>query len=309
MTVNILISVYNRIDSTLECLSCIDKQTYGDLKVILIDDGSTDGTYGTVREKYPEIDILRGDGSLWWTGAMHMGVEHVLSYAENSDFILSLNNDTAFDPEFIESIVRMSEDHDRSVVGSMEKDFFHREKILYLGEWLDWKHYRFNVKTQFNGNEGDCNEHVNVLPGRGLLIPVEIFKNIGNFNKAKYPHYIADYEFTMRAYNSGIRLILSYKSVIYSRSDLKGISSEDSNKYLSLREAYIHLFSRRSMSNIMDHINFIRMHCPHQYKYRNIARALLGAVHRIRIINLLLFPFIKALHILRLVKQCITRIS
>lgn len=304
MTVNVLIPVHNRIDLTLECLACLDKQTYNDFKVVIVDDGSNDGTQQIVKERYPEVEILSGDGNLWWTGAMHLGVEYILGYAKWSDFILSLNNDTAFGPEFIDTLVRISEDHNRSIIGSMEKDSFDREKILYLGDWIDWEHYKFNVKTRFNGDEGDFNEHVNVLQGRGLLIPVEIFKKIGNFNKKKFPHYIADYEFTMRAYNSGIKLILSYKSVIYKKSDLeeKYFYKNPLKNYFSLREAYIHFFSRKSMGNIIDHLNFIRLQCPSQYKYRNMARSILGGMYQIRIINLVISLFIKFLRIVRLVK-------
>lgn len=296
MQVDVLIPVHNRIDATIECLDCLKVQTYKDIKIIVVDDGSTDGTYERIRESFPEVEILRGDGNLWWTGAMHMGVEHILKYAKEGAFVLSLNNDTAFEPDFVESLVSTSKEYGRAVVGSMEIDYYDRKKILYRGEWLDWKEFRFNVeKGPIENSNITCNEHVNVLPGRGLLIPVEVFGKIGNFNKWKCPHYIADYEFTMRAFRTGFKLILSYNSVIYSKQDLTGISIKDGRRSLKIHEWFTQYFSRKSDHNVVDHINFILLHCPQPYKVRNIIFLLASTILRLRI----LYPLQRMLHAVR----------
>lgn len=288
MQVNVLIPVHNRIDVTVECLSCLEKQTYKDIRIVVVDDGSTDGTYERIKQRYPDIEILRGDGNLWWTGAMHLGVEHILKSAQEGDFVLSLNNDTFFDPDFIESLVNVSIGHKRAIVGSMEKNYYNKEEILYRGEWLDWKSLRFDVKRgPIEDKNADCNEHVNVLPGRGMLIPIEVFKKIGNFNKDKFPHYIADYDFALRAFNAGVKLVLSFKSVIYSRPDLTGISIKE-NRPLTLKEAYTDLFSIKSDHNIMDLLNFVWVNCPKEYRNKHILSLLLGSISRLKVARLFL---------------------
>lgn len=288
MQVNVLIPVHNRIDITLECLGYLAKQTYKDIKIIVVDDGSTDGTFERIKEKYPDVAVLRGDGNLWWTGAMHMGVEFILQYAKEGDFVLSLNNDTAFDSDFVESLVRMSVECGRAIVGPLQMDY-NRQNILDCGVWLDWVRYHYDVKTSLPENEKEsCNEHVNVLQGRGMLVPVEVFRKIGNFNKDRFPHYISDYDFTMRAFNAGIKLILSYRSVIYNRTDITGISIED--RPLTLREAYTIFFSRKSASNIIDHINFIRSNCPEEFRRKLITIMILSALLKLRLIQLITKP-------------------
>lgn len=281
MQVNVLIPVHNRIDATLECLDCLKRQSYKNIRIIVVDDGSTDGTCQEIKKKYPEVDILRGDGNLWWTGAMYMGVEHILRKAKVEDFILSLNNDTFFESDFIESLVSESKKHGRAIIGSMEKSYFDRAEIIYRGEWLDWKKFSFDVKSgPIEDGDSDCNEKVNVLPGRGMLIPVEVFKKIDNFNKKVFPHYIADYDFTVRAFNAGIKLVLSYKSVIYSRTDLTGISITE-KRPLTLKETYINYFSIKSDQNMLDQINFLRMNCPVRYRYKHIIKIMSGIVLRL----------------------------
>jgi GT2 family glycosyltransferase len=71
----IVIPVHNRRDFTRECLLSLRKQTYKNFKVIIVDDGSMDGTGDMIEKDFPEVIPLKGDGELWWTGATNMGVE------------------------------------------------------------------------------------------------------------------------------------------------------------------------------------------------------------------------------------------
>jgi GT2 family glycosyltransferase len=220
---------------------------------------------------------------------MYMGVAHILTYAKENEFVLSLNNDTAFDPDFIASLVDMSQAYGRAIVGSMEVDYHRRDRIVERGVWIDWNKYRFDVKTGPPENDTEiCNEHVNVLPGKGTLIPIEVFKKIGNYNKSRFPHYIADYDFTVRAYNAGIKLVVSYKSKIYTRTDLTGCSI--TNRPLTIKEAYRNYFSIHSDTNIFDHIKFIQSYSPLKYRYAHIAMVFVRALYSLQIVRFLTKP-------------------
>ena len=75
--VYIIIPVHNRKEITLKCLDTLKQN--GDLDkyyVIVIDDGSTDGTSEAIQSLYPDVIILTGDGNLWWTGAIKKGMEY-----------------------------------------------------------------------------------------------------------------------------------------------------------------------------------------------------------------------------------------
>jgi len=284
MQIHALIPVHNRIDVSMECLGYLKAQTLGDLKIVVVDDGSTDGTCESIKAKYPDVEVLKGDGNLWWTGAMHLGVEYILGHAKDGDFILSMNNDIAFETDFVESLVAMSLRYGRAMVGSMEMDYFNRDEILYRGEWLDWKDFRFIVEAGPIPDEtAVCNEHVNLLPGRGLLIPVEVFKKIGNFDKKRFPHYIADYDFTLRAFEAGIKLVLSYKSAVYSRRDISGVAVREARP-LTLKEAYRTFFSIKSDQNLKDIVNFIWVHCPKEFRNAYIYNTIIGRFSRVRVL-------------------------
>ena len=59
----------------------------------------------------------------------------------------------------------------------------------------------------------------NLLTGRCLLHPVEIFKKIGNYNSEKLPHYGGDDEFTARARSAGYKLFVLPSAIVFLDQD------------------------------------------------------------------------------------------
>ncbi len=101
MQFHVIIPVFNRLPLTTRCLTSLSAQTDRRMRITLVDDGSTDGTAETVCKNFPEVDILTGDGHLWWTGAVNLGLQHVLRRMAPDDYVLLINNDTYFDQNFI----------------------------------------------------------------------------------------------------------------------------------------------------------------------------------------------------------------
>ena len=108
-TIYIVIPVHNRLEATRECLGSLRCQTYKAFKIVVVDDGSTDGTSGLVSQEYPEVTVLKGKGELWWTGATNLGVRYALQDCRGDDYILTLNNDTFLPPEYLETMISLSQ--------------------------------------------------------------------------------------------------------------------------------------------------------------------------------------------------------
>lgn len=87
----IVIPVFNRKHFTRECLKSLQRQTNQEFKAVVVDDGSTDGTADMLRAEFPEVDVLFGDGGLFWTASVNMGIRHALK--AGADYVMTLNND------------------------------------------------------------------------------------------------------------------------------------------------------------------------------------------------------------------------
>jgi GT2 family glycosyltransferase len=92
----ILIPVYNKLEYTKKCLADLINNLNGNfaksVSIVVIDDGSKDGTESWIHAKYPEIVVLRGNGKLFWSGAINLGIKYAI-YQEGFEYILFWNND------------------------------------------------------------------------------------------------------------------------------------------------------------------------------------------------------------------------
>jgi len=113
----IIIPVHNRREVTLACLANL--QQTGDLanfQVVVVDDGSTDGTAEAVRSSYPEVKILSGDGNLWWAGAIALGMQYALD--QEAKYIFWLNDDCLPQGNCLPKMLEFLQQQPRAVVGA-----------------------------------------------------------------------------------------------------------------------------------------------------------------------------------------------
>lgn len=265
--VHAVIPAHNNKPEVLEVLRCLERQRYEALGVLLVDDGSTDGTGEEVRQRFPRVRMIHGDGHLWWTGANVVGVADVLTRAKEGDFILLLNNDVSMDDGYVGELVSCSERLGRAMVGSTIVDDERRDRMV-AGLRLD-RGLRLTEQTDAAViHRSDFDDQVDVLPGRGTLVPVEVFRRIGTFNRRCLPHYGADYEFSIRAKRAGFRLAVSHRAFVYAKLRITGLYPPDRAR-ISLRECVQLLCSRKSTANLRYYLNYVWLCSEPGRKWRN----------------------------------------
>ena len=120
MKVAIIIPVFNRRETTLSCLKQIDAMdTCGVvINVVVVDDGSTDGTASAIHAEFPSVVVLEGDGNLWWTGAINMGVEYAL--ARGYAGVHLLNDDLNLDKSAFCELYKVVRNNADALVSSLK---------------------------------------------------------------------------------------------------------------------------------------------------------------------------------------------
>lgn len=260
--VYICIPVHNRINLTLCCLRSIFKQSYLNFHVVISDAGSTDGTKEIIEKLFTEkVTVLSIDSSNFWTGGINECIKHVLSFADNQDFIYTLNNDTELASDCISTSVLFINQHSDSIVGSLNLFFNERNRIepsssiqknLYMFYYTK-RHFRFGELIPVSAKpfyESDF------LSGKGVLYPVAVFRHDNLFNDMSLPHYHADGEFVLRLKRMGFKPILLMSSHLFSHVEETGIGTIDKSlstfikSFLTLKSAN-HLKSLYHFSRIV----------------------------------------------------------
>jgi GT2 family glycosyltransferase len=220
MKITAIIPVFNRKQTTLNCLGQIHdiKLPGHDLEIVIVDDGSTDGTPDAINELFPEVTVLREKGDLWWTGAINAGVEYALKQESNG--ILLLNDDLIFRADFLTNLFDVVNDHPNTLVSAIKLDESEegRDQIINAGFRISG---RLNeVTNPYQGlyyPELKLSDVIkaDILTGATIFIPAAVFHKIGLFDAASFPHNWGDFEFTQRATLAGFQCLVASKCIIY----------------------------------------------------------------------------------------------
>lgn len=99
----VVLLTWNGKSDTVECLESLSRQTYSRLRVLVVDNGSTDGTAEAVAAQFPSVDVLVLEENRGATGGDNAGM--IRAFDDGADYVLLLNNDTKVDPKAIEELV------------------------------------------------------------------------------------------------------------------------------------------------------------------------------------------------------------
>lgn len=264
----IVIPLHNREELTKLCLESLRWQSCQKFKVLVFDDGSTDGTATMIEREYPEVVLLRGDGNYWWARSMNKGIQYALN--NGAEYIVSLNNDTELSNNYIKAFIAGLEKYPNTLQGSLVYSK-RTKKLIYDGLIRNWRKAKSERISDLyeEGNLPDFIE-VTYLPGRGTLIPARVFNDIGFYDAENFPQCAADYDFSMRAAIAGYMLKVNTKAILYSLSEVSGsISFKDP---YSLKNLFGYLTNIKSNCNMKVVFKFYCRHCPKKYLVYHLAK-------------------------------------
>ena len=131
-TASIIIPHFNGRQHLDDCLCSLRRQTFTDFEVLLVDNGSTDGSQAYVRQHFPEVQLLELEQNRGFTGACNAGWR-----ASQGDFVILLNNDTEADPHWLRQIVAaFGRNPEVGIIASKlllfdRRDYFHAAGDFY----------------------------------------------------------------------------------------------------------------------------------------------------------------------------------
>jgi GT2 family glycosyltransferase len=196
----IVIPVHNRKAHTLHCLGelkwCMGLPGW---KIVVVDDGSVDGTAEEIARSFPAVNLVFGNGSLYWTGGILAGMRRGIELGATA--FVWLNDDTETSEISLRRLVSRVTANMNEMVGA--------------SPWVDKTPMAFS-SLRGKGVVANPGERlrVDVLAGFLVAFSIEVVRKIGLPDADGYPHYAGDSEYTRRAQNNGIELWLDGDAVV-----------------------------------------------------------------------------------------------
>jgi GT2 family glycosyltransferase len=266
--IEIVIPVYNRRETTLKGLQSLTKiDTEGfDVNIIIVDDGSTDGTADAIRLNYPQVKIIEADGTLHYAAGTNRGISDALT--RNPDYIVTANDDAVFHDQFLQRLVKTAKENPRSVIGGLLLLWDEPHKVFQVdfkwkvlqGGWTqrnDLTVFDF-PKTAFE---------VEGLAGNCVLIPVQAINEAGLMDEKNFPVGWGDIQYFVRMKKFGWKLMVEPRSYIWCEPNTYPAPLHK----VSLNEKFKHLFINRRHP-----LNFQRQFIARWESAPSKSQALLG---------------------------------
>jgi GT2 family glycosyltransferase len=258
----IVVPTYNRWDEARVSLGCLLHSTYKDIKILLVEDACTDGTVEKCRAEFPDVEIVHGDGDLWWSGSANMGTKHALE--QGADLVMWINDDIRVEPETIAHLVdSFQRCGEKSIVcarirlpgGEQE---WRGDPPPWHPDAREWKQLELPA-------DGDL--PIKHPPGgQGVLIPAQTFRDIGFLDRANFPMNWADHNFHYRGMKAGYKYFISPEAVVWERPNKQPAEAES---IFTFRSAWWFLTNRRSYGNLKALRRHLKIYLPGP-EYRRI---------------------------------------
>ena len=251
--VALVILTCNQRDITLQCLQSLAESDYDNMQVVLVDNGSDDDTLHAVKEKFPEIHLIRNETNLGAAGGRNVGIDYAKAQLD-FDYIMFMDNDIVVTPTFLTKLIEGLLDSQKTGVeiASPKLYLMGSDKIIdcaggakvnfYLGSTQTRGHGEKDIGQYDNNNFPKC-VPTTVLMHKNALMRAE------KFDISYDPYGYEDLDMVLRANIPGNPFLFVPEAVVYhkgSKTGFEGYTAE----YAKVKATNFKRFLKRHSSPV-----------------------------------------------------------
>jgi len=212
--VGIILLNWNQEEDTVECLSSLSSIDYPHHEIVLVDNGSTDGSPDRIKNKFPGVTLLKNKANLGFAEGNNVGIRHLQK--TGADYFLLLNNDTVVSDNFLSRLIDEAERRPEcGILGPKIVYYDSPGVIWYAGggvSRLTGRTYHFGLRKP-DSSAYDSVRRVDFVTGCAMLIKRRVVDEIGGLDPDFFNSH-EDVDFCLRARGRGFTMLYVPSSVI-----------------------------------------------------------------------------------------------
>jgi GT2 family glycosyltransferase len=256
VTTAIVLLNWNSGDMTAECIRSLLKMNAKDYAIIVVDNGSKDGSTAYLQEQFPEITVLPQDHNLGFAAGCNVGMKLALEWGVK--FVLPLNNDTVVDPDFLTQLLIAAGEHPQAGMISPKIYFWEPPSSIWWagGSFNLWtgipKHVGRKVVDQGQFSSGGV---VDWATGCAVLIQCQVLRETGLFDESFFGN-AEDLDLSLRMRKAGYQVWFAPKAKLWHKEgvDYRKNAGEYVRKFTGTRNL---LYVMRKHSQPVQWLTFL----------------------------------------------------
>jgi len=214
--VTIIIVNYNQKKLLISCIDSLQKINYPNIEVIIVDNGSTDGSVEVVKKftvhySLFNIHLIENQTNLGFAGGNNAAFSLV-----KGKYVLLLNNDTKVTPDFLSILVEEMEKNSEIGVDQPKIVFFDNKTLQAGGSFLTDTGFLYHFGFSQKVNDPEYNQKIEIFSANGacMLVRKSLIEKIGLFDP-DYFNYFEESDFCWRVWLAGYKIKYNPKAVIF----------------------------------------------------------------------------------------------
>lgn len=233
---SVVVPNWNGIDHLAECLDSLQKQTIK-TRIILVDNGSTDGSVKLVQEKYPDVELIQNSKNEGFAGGVNPGLKRAI--ALDHVFVATFNNDAVADKNWLKNLVTNLEKNSKVGIAASKILSADGKKLDSTGDYYTvWglPYPRGRAEKEIDKYDGET--EIFAASGGASLYRVKMLKEIGLFDEDFFAYY-EDVDLSFRAQLAGWKVSFVPSAIVKhhigaTSSKMKGFTTYQTMKNLQL---------------------------------------------------------------------------
>lgn len=225
--VSIIIPNWNGKKFLKTCLDSLRKQTLKDFEVVLVDNGSIDGSQEFIKRNFPEVKLIELDKNYGFSKGLNIGIIEAFKNPKVK-YVILLNNDTKSEPNWLKELMKMADSPGNKKVGIFSSKILlmDRPKILDSAG-LIFRNGYIQERGHGKRDRGQFDNKINIIGacGAAALYKREMLEEIGLLREEFFAYY-EDSELAWRAWKNGWKAKFVPNAVIYHKGRATSYQNE-----------------------------------------------------------------------------------